>query len=967
MKRLGTLANITTLVRGAVFVVPFIGFLLFAQSSGPTIFQYGFEARGPVWRARNEDAPYKVLAHRLTEDTAHGGQRSEHIQLLAEKGSYIHYVFPVGRAPITEDLNAGLWLKATRPGVQLLCRVVLPRERDPHQVNQPLTVLVRCEPYQNTRWKFLTLNQPVKRLQEQQQLLRHQLGRDVNVMDAYVSEMVLNLYDGPGQIDVWIDDLEIGPVIDAPQPGLPTKPDETQAPATPAATAQRGPHRADTVDVNGSQLIVNGQRMFVRGIRHTGVPLDTLRDAGFNTLWLGESASDKTVEKAVALGFWMVPSITPPQFDPSGRIQGTLVSRDSFVNTVSRISKREGILALDIGSNLPAESHGDISRVVNMIRSVDPMRPIAIDVWDGFQAYSRSIDSVMLGVHRWPLMTSLEIEQYRDWLLQRRRLAAPGTFCWTWVQNHLPDWFTKIAPEGPDKMPLGPQPEQVRLLAYAAIGCGYRGVAFWSDESLADSKTGRDRLLGLAALNQELQMLEPILVEADASKEPEWIDTSRGEVKASILRTPKGILVLPVWLGGGAQYCPGQSTFSELDLTIPLVPATASCWEVSPGGIRAYKTERVLGGVKVKLRNFSLTTALLFTSDLGPTGLVVRLQDQQRRMGAQAAQWAQDQAREELAKVEKVQAALEQLGKQVPDAKGLLQKAQEAVARCIEHRRNGDHVAAYADAHVALRGLRLLMRAQWEKAVRNLDTPVASPWAVSYFTLPQHWKFMDELHQLAPGENAIDGGDFEAPPEKAPPGWLVQEVPTLDAVNLTARRVKDKPYEGKQCLQLRVDNKAPLSPHALERTFLAIHSPAAKLAPGTPVRITVWVRTGGLGGTADGALIYDSAGGEPLAVRVRGTKGWRRYQLYRKVPESGKINVTMAVSGMGEVFFDDVRIDSLVPASSARAAKAPPTSPAGTQGQPAGSGRAAGTQALQPAAWQTPEQRRAAWPQATQR
>ena len=40
--------------------------------------------------------------------------------------------------------------------------------------------------------------------------------------------------------------------------------------------------------------------------------------------------------------------------------------------------------------------------------------------------------------------------------------------------------------------------------AYTALGCGYRGLAFGSDRSLADSHTGRDRLLGFALLNQGL-------------------------------------------------------------------------------------------------------------------------------------------------------------------------------------------------------------------------------------------------------------------------------------------------------------------------------------------------------------------------------------------------------------------------------------------------------------------------------
>ena len=70
--------------------------------------------------------------------------------------------------------------------------------------------------------------------------------------------------------------------------------------------------RAAEVQLRGGHLVVSGQRFFLLGIRHTGTPLKTLRDAGFNTVWLDESTPPGLVEDAVNLGFWIVPSVTPP-------------------------------------------------------------------------------------------------------------------------------------------------------------------------------------------------------------------------------------------------------------------------------------------------------------------------------------------------------------------------------------------------------------------------------------------------------------------------------------------------------------------------------------------------------------------------------------------------------------------------------------------------------------------------------
>src|SRR4051794_6937098 len=245
------------------------------------VLQHGFETRDPIWVQGPSDAAFKEVIHELTDETAHTGHRSEHIRLQVDQGNFIHYTYDVGRAPVNEELNVTLWVKANRPGVRLLCRVVLPRERDPHDAGKPLTVLVPGEDYKLVgRWQQLSLPQPVKRLREQQQLLRVQLRRDVITADAYIDRLVIDLYSGSGLTDVWTDDLEVGPVLDprpAPWGG------RDPVPARPGAT-----RRAAVVQLRGGPLVVSGQRFSLLGIRHTGTPLKTLRDAGFNTVWLDE-------------------------------------------------------------------------------------------------------------------------------------------------------------------------------------------------------------------------------------------------------------------------------------------------------------------------------------------------------------------------------------------------------------------------------------------------------------------------------------------------------------------------------------------------------------------------------------------------------------------------------------------------------------------------------------------------------
>src|SRR5205823_9215339 len=99
----------------------------------------------------------------------------------------------------------------------------------------------------------------------------------------------------------------------------------------------------------------------------------------------------------------------------------------------------------------------------------------------------------------------------------------------------------------------------------------------------------------------------------------------------------------------------------------------------------------------------------------------------------------------------------------------------------------------------------------------------------------------------------------------------------------------------------------------LEPTYLAVTSPPVQLPPGSLMRVSGWVKVPkAIEASADGALVFDSAGGEPLGVRLNSaTKGWRRFILYRRVPATGVVQVTAALTGVGAAYFDDLMIEPL--------------------------------------------------------
>jgi hypothetical protein len=195
---------------------------------------------------------------------------------------------------------------------------------------------------------------------------------------------------------------------------------------------------------------------------------------------------------------------------------------------------------------------------------------------------------------------------------------------------------------------------------------------------------------------------------------------------------------------------------------------------------------------------------------------------------------------------------------------------------------------------------------------------------------------MDEVKKCVPTANVLPGGDFEIVPERSQDSWKVEE-PTLDEVDMIADRrseipvpapakasstailknptpTVEQPHQGKQCAMLQIKPKKTPGPFALERTLLALTSPSVHLQPGTLVQVSGWIRIPeSISASPDGALFYDSAGGEPLAIRLTEPTPWKKLTLYRRVPASGIMSVTLALTGIGAVYFDDVRIEPLVP------------------------------------------------------
>jgi len=976
-------------VAGLAFLLSVLVALRPAQAQ-QLVHRNGFAGKDPFWVRGDANIHFDEKAQKITDTAARNATTSEYIKIEANPApgatdaEFVHYYYATPPSPVGPDTIARVWVKSFRTGIQLKARIVLPKEKDPKNPDAPLTTLIVGDVSTKARmWQQLGMGDVQDALAKHKPVLVAKLNRPVDITGAYIDSLVLNVYAGPGVTETWIDDLEISPVLKQPE----------IKDGKPGKTVSNPKRKPPLVEFSNGDLLVDQQEgegpkpFFMRAVRHTNTPLWALDVARFNTIWFPGEVSDETYEEAIRAKFFIVPSLPLPAGDwdparPNQRDPALLDKDEELVGKhLKRFLSSDAVLMWDLGSGRTTEQLTRMAKVAEVVRSYDPRKPRAVDLWDGHRAYSNYVEAI--GAHRWPLFTSLDMTRYAEWLTQRKALTSPGKLMWTWIQTHLPEWLIKLqtGDANTEKFadPIGPHPEQIRVLTYLALAAGYRGIGYWSDQFLSDSHHGRDRLLEIAMLNAEMELLEPVLLAAHGPAT--WYPTSHPSVKVAIISGTKEVIALPVWLGKDTQYCPEQGTLPTLTFKVPVVPDGATPWQITPAGVDEIKdVKTVVGGTQIVINEFDTATAIVFTSDLGPTGKVVRWQDNTRhKLARTAANWAREQA---VAQFNKTLITHKNIlaagGPDVREAADLLKESKSAIDRASLYTDNAQPDMAYREARRALRPLRVLQRAHWTNAAEKLDTPTASPYAVSFFTLPKHWELAKFIAGTRPGGNGLAHAGFELNDAVAVEGAAIASLPgwttrrtfldpvfgTASIVNSNTEIVEDatptqltygrersqpgrpvptmtdainrqpKPDLGRHVLKLAVlpdEKKLGVGkvPQALERSFLAVDSPAAEFSPNTWVRISFWVKVVEMRSSADGVVIYDSAGGEPLSVRPSLGSRWQRFHLYRQVPETGKIGVTFALTGLGLAFFDDVKIEPMIPSGGSTSAKpvAPGTLP----------------------------------------
>ncbi len=194
-----------------------------------------FDGPELTWQLVDERPGAKIVSHGCVDDDARQGSGSERLTIAAPSGESMHFICPVGRVPVLDELESRLWVKANRGGVTLAARVVLPRSVD-SKTGAARTALVTGEQCESAgRWQQLRLSGVPSLLAAQARVMRAAHVEAVDTHEAYVDAIVLVVPGGSGNTVVWTDALEVDGVV------LPAAAESTGIkPATPAVFSAPG-------------------------------------------------------------------------------------------------------------------------------------------------------------------------------------------------------------------------------------------------------------------------------------------------------------------------------------------------------------------------------------------------------------------------------------------------------------------------------------------------------------------------------------------------------------------------------------------------------------------------------------------------------------------------------------------------------------------------------------------------------
>ncbi len=853
---------------------------LFATAGFAQIFD-SLDAYPPRWHLENSDCDARVTSQgHLAEGGVNAGA-CENLTLLAGNGTEALLVYPIEPVQPLDDLTATVSVMSAKRGAQVGFRIRYPYLNDP-ETGRPVSVVVYGASYQSpSEFASIGVGAIERQVRLKSVAVRREYGSKADLQDAYVDGIVINAYTGAGRSALRIDNLRVNGLIPVGE-GIATgnRPRPQATVVMRAGTTGGPPRRSETPFVPGK---------IIRILQHNGEPLAWVRSLGFDAVLLSKPPDVAILSEAIRS---RVLIYAPPPTSPDPEIQALLEPVAAWY--------------IGMGKALDSRQIDDATQTTQRLKKWPSrwQRPMIGAPSESWRDYASLLSSIIDDLpHR---VRGLNGDEELAQMTQRRRKLG----------NRIPLGVGIVS------MPPQPMLRQVEAIAQA-IGAPapqrFHWHAMWlqamrslevtpsailyrSTRSLTSGDSlDEQRAMALSYVNRMVAMISPWVVSATPMTPPRLAGANYRCTR--LVTNQTDLLIATSTAQRGSEVLAGDG--ATLDLLLTPADAAKTAWRLTHFSAERITPELTPSGARLRIVSPDAAEILMLSSDPAMGG---QASLSAQRFARQAALDRWQLASNLVAQTSQHwQTAIATRAANRQSISNLVGVAQQTLSEAEPMFRSGDidstlRMACRADAWA--------MRSEWQLAEALMPNwPMRTscpPIDMGAAEIQTVWRpLMDDPGW---GRNLLTSGNLDTKDLIGNNRWTFGKRLTTRA-HSEMLHITRGAYEGPGALRARVTSLTdePL-PGGYEGTVVQIQSPSVRISAGRAIRIDAKVRTLGFGGPHQGLLIYDSIGGQPMGVLIRGQADWATVRLYRQATEETEVHVMFELIGGGEATIDEVEL-----------------------------------------------------------
>jgi len=877
--------------------------------------QDSFEGGIPRWKFAESDASARLTLQEISITSPHGGQTSELIQVASGSGTFIYIAYPIEPCVVVDEFQPRLWTRCASSGLRIGVRIVFPSSHHPVTGGR-LTAIAWGETYSDPgQWQSLKLTNLQKQFEAEVVALRQRYGPTVVIEDAFIDSIVINVFTGPGNFRLLIDDLNLQGHIALPSVGR----------SIPANWREAWLWRPESVNPEGR--FWNAMNRPEVWLQYQGESLPWIKSLGITGLVLGRVPSEdqlRVIQEAKL-------SVVCPL--PQSNISYTASSSAAI---------RGWLIGAALDSSQTALAREQVSRLAKM--PTELKRPIFGEALEQYWAFSRIADEVIVPIPE--SMSPGDSMDHLNWL--RTQLTSTTRRGHGWVATNIgvdPQWLKQfrsaqklVEPErfisGNERYETPTNPSMLRHQIVQSLAAGATGLTLRSpgpDERGNDkwpqtleliTHSGRSQVASLRWTINDLTLWGPWIVAGQQIRSP---TVNRADYITSAWMLHNSYLVVAQKVRDSAD------SISDPTLAQPLICATSvatntrQVFRVTAGEYERIDAAAAPGGLQWTVNQPAEIEAFVISENPNVTRFVNRhladtrmiVAEDQLELATYQLSVASDLLIARFAESDVLEARAQF---------GLQTRARRQLEDGLQSLRSGSASDAIKRALQSLASSQIILEDGERVAISSLVSRQSSPFVLQPSALKYHWKIAQACERSQWRDLPIAGADLTSLDAMLKSGWT-QEQRLQDQAEMRVEWIPPT-SQNSHGLRLAAHEKGEAAlPGGYEGASLRIRSAGTQVKEGQLVRINARARIQVASqDPASGLLVYDNQVGPGMGQLVRGQPGeLKDVELYRFVVRDGELRVLAECRGQCDIVIESLSASVIEPATNRQSY---PTAPA---------------------------------------